>query len=39
MRRGLDTLARDFESVAVPERGRYVADPAHAADGSAYRTP
>ncbi|WP_342152591.1 MBL fold metallo-hydrolase [Methylorubrum sp. SB2] len=39
LRRGLDTLAQDFERVAVPEGGRYVEHPATAEDGSAYRTP
>ena len=39
MRRGLDALARDFDSVAVPERGRYVEAPARAEDESAYREP
>ena len=39
MRRALDTLARDFETVAVPTRGRYVEKPANAEDGSAYREP
>lgn len=39
LRRGLDTLAQDFERVAVPEQGRYVEEPARAEDGSAYRAP
>ncbi|GJD45066.1 putative metallo-hydrolase YflN [Methylobacterium cerastii] len=39
MRRGLDALAQDFEAVAVPDHGRYVAHPAQAEDGSAYREP
>lgn len=39
LRRGLDALAQDFERVAVPEKGRYVAQPARAEDGSAYRAP
>ncbi|MCJ2007665.1 MBL fold metallo-hydrolase [Methylobacterium sp. J-092] len=39
MRRGLDVLARDFETVAVPRHGRYVDHPATAGDGSAYRAP
>jgi glyoxylase-like metal-dependent hydrolase (beta-lactamase superfamily II) len=37
MRRALDALARDFDAVAVPRSGRYVADPAKPEDGSAYR--
>jgi glyoxylase-like metal-dependent hydrolase (beta-lactamase superfamily II) len=36
MRRALQTLARDFNTLAVPPRGRYVAHPARAEDGSAY---
>lgn len=36
---GLDALARDFDAVAVPEGGRYVARPARAEDGSAYAEP
>ena len=36
MRAALHTLARDFDRIAVPEHGRYVADPARAADGTAY---
>ena len=39
MRSALHALARDFDRVAVPEHGRYVGDPARAADGSAYRDP
>ncbi|GEP11017.1 MBL fold metallo-hydrolase [Methylobacterium gnaphalii] len=39
LRRGLDALAQDFERIAVPEQGRYVAAPARAEDGSAYRAP
>jgi len=35
----LKVLARDFDRIAVPEGGRYVADPATAEDGSAYRKP
>jgi glyoxylase-like metal-dependent hydrolase (beta-lactamase superfamily II) len=35
----LHTLARDFDRIAVPEQGRYVSQPATAADGSAYVTP
>ena len=37
MRRALDTLARDFDAVAIPRSGRYVAEPAAPQDGSAYR--
>ncbi len=33
----LDRLARDFEQVAVPKFGSYVAAPATAKDGTAYR--
>ena len=33
----LDELARDFEQVAVPRDGTYVAAPAREEDGSAYR--
>ena len=39
LRRGLDALAQDFETVAVPDGGRYVVHPARAEDGSAYRAP
>ena len=35
----LQTLARDFDRIAVPEGGRYVGNPARAADGTAYRAP
>lgn len=35
----LQTLARDFERVAVPKEGRYVHEPARAAEGTAYRKP
>jgi glyoxylase-like metal-dependent hydrolase (beta-lactamase superfamily II) len=38
-RAALHTLARDFDAVAVPKHGRYVGNPATAADGSAYRKP
>jgi glyoxylase-like metal-dependent hydrolase (beta-lactamase superfamily II) len=37
MRAALHALARDFDRVAVPEKGRYVEKPARAEDGSAYR--
>jgi glyoxylase-like metal-dependent hydrolase (beta-lactamase superfamily II) len=33
----LHTLAREFDHVAVPERGIYLKEPARAEDGSAYR--
>ena len=36
LRVALDALAADFQQVAVPEGGHYVAHPARAADGSAY---
>lgn len=39
LRSGLDKLAREFDSIAVPEGGRYVRKPARAEDGSAYRAP
>lgn len=39
MRRSLETLARDFDRVAVPEHGRYVKNPARSEDGTAYRCP
>lgn len=35
----LQRLARDFQQIAVPEKGRYVDAPAQAGDGSAYRAP
>lgn len=37
MRDALQTLARDFDRVAVPDHGRYVDAPQRAEDGSAYR--
>lgn len=36
MRAALHQLARAFRTVAVPEQGRYLTDPRHADDGSAY---
>ena len=36
MRAALRRLADDFDDVAVPDGARYAADPARAADGSAY---
>ena len=37
MRDALQTLARDFDRVAVPDGGRFVGAPQRAEDGSAYR--
>ena len=37
MRDALHALAQNFEQVAVPAEGRYVADPQRAEDGSAYK--
>ncbi len=37
MRDALQRLAFDFESLAVPDHGRYVDHPARAEDGTAYR--
>jgi glyoxylase-like metal-dependent hydrolase (beta-lactamase superfamily II) len=37
MQAALERLARDFGTVAIPRTGRYVAEPARAEDGSAYR--
>ena len=39
LREALHTLARDFTAIAVPDKGKYVLNPAQAADGSAYVTP
>ena len=39
LRAALHTLARDFDSVAVPQHGRYVGHPAREEDGSAYPAP
>lgn len=39
LRDALHALARDFEEIAVPKRGRYVGAPATAEDGTAYRDP
>ena len=36
MRAALDTLARNFDELALPARARYADRPARAADGSAY---
>lgn len=37
MRDALHALAQNFEQVAMPAQGRYVADPQRAEDGSAYK--
>ncbi len=37
MRDALDQLARDFDTVAVPRKGRYVGEPARAEDRAAYK--
>src|SRR5690606_32416044 len=40
MRQALHTLAREFDRVAVPERGRYVREPARADEtGTTYVPP
>jgi glyoxylase-like metal-dependent hydrolase (beta-lactamase superfamily II) len=39
MRLALHRLADSFDRVARPDRGTYLSNPAHAADGSAYRPP
>jgi hypothetical protein len=39
MRSALHRLADGFRELAVPKRGRYVEQPRHAADGSAYEQP
>lgn len=39
LRTGLTTLARDFDTIAVPQDGQYVHAPARAENGGAYRTP
>ncbi len=36
MREALQTLARDFDRIAVPEHGRFIDAPQRAEDGSAY---
>jgi glyoxylase-like metal-dependent hydrolase (beta-lactamase superfamily II) len=38
LRAALHELARDFDRL-IPERGKYVEQPARAEDGSAYRRP
>lgn len=39
VRRSLKALAADFRRVAVPEKGRYVTEPTHVEDGTAYCRP
>jgi glyoxylase-like metal-dependent hydrolase (beta-lactamase superfamily II) len=39
MRAALGLLARDFDTIAVPEEGRYVSKPTKAETGSAYPAP
>ncbi len=39
LRRALDTLARDFDRIAVPEQGRYVDHPARADAGGVTYVP
>lgn len=39
MLKALELLAAEFVQIAVPTNSRYVAEPARAADGSAYREP
>ncbi|MBP1804247.1 MBL fold metallo-hydrolase [Rubellimicrobium aerolatum] len=39
LRASLHRLAHEFRAVAVPPQGRYVTEPRHAADGSAYESP
>jgi glyoxylase-like metal-dependent hydrolase (beta-lactamase superfamily II) len=39
MRAALHALARDFDRIAVPERGRYVDTPANVESGNAYMPP
>jgi glyoxylase-like metal-dependent hydrolase (beta-lactamase superfamily II) len=39
MTEALETLAKDFDRIAVPPEGRYVTRPATAEDGSAYVMP
>jgi glyoxylase-like metal-dependent hydrolase (beta-lactamase superfamily II) len=36
MRLALNVLARDFDSVAVPDHGKYVVEPTRASDRTAY---
>jgi len=37
LRKGLHLLADNFQSIAVPEKGKYVRHPALVADGTVYR--
>jgi glyoxylase-like metal-dependent hydrolase (beta-lactamase superfamily II) len=39
MRAALHALVRDFDRIAVPDHGKYVLQPARAADGTAYLEP
>lgn len=39
MQAALQRLAREFDQVAVPEQGRYVAAPARSEDGTVYDNP
>ena len=39
LRTALRDLAKNFDIVAVPGRGKYVDDPATLEDGTAYDTP
>ncbi|MBS7700067.1 MULTISPECIES: MBL fold metallo-hydrolase [unclassified Chelatococcus] len=39
MRAALNRLAREFDSIAVPEGGRYVRQPANQREGGEYRRP
>jgi glyoxylase-like metal-dependent hydrolase (beta-lactamase superfamily II) len=39
MRAALSTLARDFDSIAVPSHGRYIAEPARANEGGVTSVP
>jgi glyoxylase-like metal-dependent hydrolase (beta-lactamase superfamily II) len=39
LRQALEKLARDFDTIAVPEHGRYVENPARAGTDAAYPAP
>lgn len=39
MRDALRRLSSEFREIALPRQGRYLAEPRHAADGSAYEKP
>jgi hypothetical protein len=39
MRGALDTLAREFDRIAVPSSGKYVLNPATVEAGTVYREP